>query len=347
MYNSVVEETIINIYSFGFEDLSDKKVELEALGSGRSSYEYADFDNFEELVQVSSQNPYNLYLFNIKDKNEFVLVTKFLKQLQKDEIIFKGICFFDFDNPKAENLLLKYGISNIFKYDASTKNFTIKTNMLLRALTQNIKEVGSNLKFKNIKTNSLDNKQEETAKKKLGIGLRKKNNPFRGFSLASQVQVGELSSYSPLKALKKAKFFTAIDPGRNPKVLDYVNRMGKAGKLNIENGELAIKSSLGENLDCLFEEFENDELTLNITGHVEVKLNDPVSVFAKFIYEKFKVEIELDGAVKEIERYDTNSRYITLKLDESCEVQKEHFLSIYEKRQKSIDQFMELAKGIA
>ena len=81
------------------------------------------------------------------------------------------------------------------------------------------------------------------------------------FKKTNVVKVGEVSFYPPLSNLDKTKFSTAIDPGRNPKILDYIGKMGKAGKLNLENGELAVKSSLGENIECYFEDFFDDEIT--------------------------------------------------------------------------------------
>jgi hypothetical protein len=348
MYNIGMEDLIINIYSYAFEELNDHGDELRRLSGGRGSYEYSNFEDFDSLATESLSTPNNFYLFNIRNKNEFILVTKFLKQLQKEEVLFKGMCFFDFDNPKAENILSKHGLSNILKNNTTVKNFSIKTSMHLRALAQNIKEAGSNLKFKDMRKQSPSKENEEKIiKKNIGLVSIKKKPFINRYVKTNNIQLGEVSPYPPQEILAKSKFKAAIDPGKNPKFLDYIGKLGDAGKLNIENGELAINSSLGDNLECVFDGFFDDEITLDITGHIEASVEDPVSLFVKFIYEKFKVEIELDGVIKEIERYATNSRYITLKLDESCEVQREHFMSIYEKRQKSIDKFMELAKGIA
>jgi hypothetical protein len=260
------------------------------------------------------------------------------------------MCFFNIENSKAENILLKHGLSNVLNNKTTVKNFSIKTNMHLRALIQNIKEAGSNLKFKDMsqaKPKDSEQRSEPVIKQNIGLAALKKKTFTNPFVKPNDIQLGEITSYPPINILRKSKFHTAVDPDQNPKILDYIGKLGKAGRLNIENGELAVKSSLGEHLDCVFDGFFDDEITLDITGHVEAVISDPVSIFVKFIYERFKVEIELDGIVKEIERYATNSRYITLKLDDTCELQREHFMSIYEKRQKSIDQFMELAKGIA
>ena len=343
-----MEDLIIKILTFGLEDLSGHNSEIVSLCSGRSSYAHETFSSVEDLNTISEFNQPNFYIFNIKSKSEFVLVTKHLKFLNNNGIIFKSMCFFNFENPKAENILLKNGVSNVFNNKTTTKNFIIKVNMLLRSLTQNIKEAGSNLTFKEMEKRETPlEEKNHNIRKNIGLKGVKRRQRSKFIYKPNEIQVGESSLFNQRRELQNARFYTETSLEDNSELLDYIDSLGEKGFLNLEQGTLDIAPSFGRNIDCCFDGFFEDEITLDIQGHVEVNINDPVSLFVKFVYDKCKVEIELDGKINEIERYETNSRFVTIALDKSCSDQRDYFMSLYEMRQRSINEFMELAKGIA
>ena len=74
---------------------------------------------------------------------------------------------------------------------------------------------------------------------------------------------------------------------------------------------------------------ENDNLELNIV----------------FKYNRCKVELLLDGKIEGVEKTSETGCVLTVKLSNDESISLENFMSLYQQRQKSIDDFMILAKG--
>ena len=333
-----MENNSIQIISFNFKSLQDHLTRLDTLVGGNDLYSYKDFDNFDDLCSLTDKNPNSFYIFNIESKNDFVFISKLLRDLNKRGATFKGICFFNFDNPKAENILLKQGISHVLDSDTTTKNFEFKVSMLLRAFEKELREDMSDLEFRKV---SKEVKSEPEAKKKDAQRLRDAEFS-ETLNLDDKKEEGCLL-FKNKKELELSKF---TGQNKSNQVLDLLDHLGDKGYLNLEEGEFHISLSGIGGLECRLSDFLEEEVVLEVVGDFDVKLGDEFSLKVNFVYDKCKIDIELDGNISNIEKYGENACYITLNLHERSGDKLEYFMSLYEKRQNSINQFIELAKGL-
>ena len=330
----------INVVSYKLIDLPAHQNELDELHAQNEMYEYRDFSSLENLVKFSGENDNVFYIFNIKSKSDYVSIQKYLKHLIKRKILFKAIAFFDFENEKAESSLYKLGVVNVLNTLTTTKNFIIKVNMALRSFENNISEYGKSLDYKKMDQRTDEQLDNPSNLKSFNQSNSKALHPTR-------FAIGEVSKFDNQKEISGSKFKQPISEPDEVRLMDYIDDLGMKGKLNLQQGKLEIKLGSSNNTKCSFESFFEESIILGIEGPIDFEENETISIFVKFLYEKCKVEIELDGIVLDIERYDTNSRYISFSLGEFGIEKREYFMSLYEMRQKSIHDFMMLAKGIA
>ena len=133
-----------------------------------------------------------------------------------------------------------------------------------------------------------------------------------------------------------------------PLLVDYIKDNGEIGQLNLETGYLGLSlmsEVTGESYNCVFESFEEDHMTLEVTEDYQTKEGEKLDVSVKFVYNKCRVEIDLSGVVSDIEIIADGKKQITISFTENESEIYEYFMSLYEKRQKSINDFMELARG--
>jgi hypothetical protein len=335
-----MENLTINVVSYKLVDLPSHQNELDDLNAQNDKYEYQDFSSIENLIKYSNENENAFYIFNIKSKADYVLILKHLRLLNRKKVIFKSICFFDFENEKAVSSLYKLGVTNVLNTSSTTKNFIIKVNMALRSFENNISEDGKSLDYK---------KMDQRADEFLDGPANSKNSSEANEKVLHPTKfgVGESSAFNNQKEISDSKFKDSISEPDEVRLMEYIDDLGMKGKLNIQQGKLEIKLGSSSITKCTFESFFEESIILGIEGPIDFKENENISIFVKFRYEKCKVEIELDGIVLDIERFDTNSRYITFSLGEFGIEKREYFMSLYEMRQKSINEFMMLARGIA
>ncbi len=336
-----MEKILINIVSLNLSPLKDHLEVLERLAQASEEITFTSFENLESLNEFKSSNTNILYIFNVKDKSSFVEVAKTLKSLKKGKNPFKAIAFFDQYNEKAENILLNQGCSNILKTNSSSKNLELKVKMLVRSLLKKIQEKDGDLEYRKIEEReSGENSYIRNQRSSLNI---EQEESF----LFDDVGEADLSSLEENKEFKDSKFKVSLEERQAQGLVEYINKAGEKGLLNLEDGELNIELEGLENTECRFESFSEDQVILDIKGGINLSEDEPLSLLVKFIYDKCKVEIELDGLVKNIEKYNSDSGYVTLDLKELSDGKLDYFISLYERRQESIDQFMALARGIA
>ncbi len=336
-----MEKLTINVVSYKLLDLPSHQDELDELHSQNAMYEYQAFTDLDELFKFSSEAQNVFFIFNIVSKTDYILIQKYLLNLKKKKVLYKAICFFDFDNEKALGSLYKLDVANVLNTSTSTKNFIIKVNMVLRSFEKKLKDDNKDLNYVHLNQQEEDFLVKSTSKKKT------KKEPTENLH-PTEFGFGEASAFKNDREILDSKFATPQDDGNEARLIDYIDELGINGKLNIQQGHLEIK--LGgdcSSTKCSFESFYEESIILGLEGPIDFKENDTKSIYIKFIYEKCKVEIELEGIVVEIERHNTNSRYVSFSLGEFGVDQREYFMSLYEMRQKSIHEFMMLARGIA
>lgn len=116
--------------------------------------------------------------------------------------------------------------------------------------------------------------------------------------------------------------------------------------LNLESGEMKIDLNIANDLVCTLENFESNQIELKLKGSSHLKKDDLLELNILFKYNRCKVEVMLDGIVHEVESLpESDLTIVVINLNNDESVSLENFMSLYQKRQKSIDEFLELAKG--
>lgn len=127
-----------------------------------------------------------------------------------------------------------------------------------------------------------------------------------------------------------------------------ISKFLSAEQVNLDSGELRITFTdpkYGE-ISCEIDGFEEDTIDLVMTSDYQFQAQESIEVQVVFEYAKCKVEIILDGNISEVENTDkANVNLLSIKLSSNEQFSLDQFMALYAKRQKSINDFMLLAKG--
>ena len=120
-----------------------------------------------------------------------------------------------------------------------------------------------------------------------------------------------------------------------------------AKNINLESGDLNINldSPSGKPLRCSLENFSEQDIEISLEGESSYQKDDKIEMNIIFQYNRCKVEILIDGVIESCEKTSSTGSIVTIKLNNDERISLENFMSLYQQRQKSIDDFMELAKG--
>jgi len=118
-------------------------------------------------------------------------------------------------------------------------------------------------------------------------------------------------------------------------------------EINLESGQLNIGFNSGQDgpTQCSLENFEENSLELSVYGKTDYKQDDKIELNIAFKYNRCKVELLIDGVIEVVEQTGDDACVVTIKLTNNEAVSLENFMNLYQQRQKSINDFMELAKG--
>jgi len=286
-----------------------------------------------------------IFIFKIENKHRFTQVLTILKARYKQIYLgsIKAIYVKDRENRNAEDYLVKFGCSIQIDNKVSQKAFSLKIDLAVKSIIpkQNYSDfngISQKDQIIDLSTNIHDGLDTEFIKLANVLDKEVESIPFQLVdSLANNME------------FKKSKFSLNLLEEDHPELVSYIKESGDVGKVNIQDGRIAISISnnVAEGIQCSLDNFEKENITLEMGGVVNLNEGDDISISVKFIYNKCKVEIELDGNVSDCELSDSinGSSFVTIKLSQSEDEKLNYFMSLYEQRQKSIKDFMELAKG--
>ncbi len=126
--------------------------------------------------------------------------------------------------------------------------------------------------------------------------------------------------------------------------------IGKENNLNLESGELKVivkqQTEAGNDITfiCTFEDFYEDELIVQAPKN-SLPVNSLVRARVSLVYMGQKIKVDCGGKIEEIEELNELKDTLVISLNDINKENYESFMSLYQERQGSINEFMEMAKG--
>ena len=320
---------------------------------------------YKEVNNCIKEKGNAILLFKIENKAEFVQVLAILKANSRliESGLLKPACLLGVKSNKLERLLFKYGCRDILDINVNPRTLVIKTEMWVRSISNILNKgddfltlgqrsqkgdssSGSKYKMKSLPEVDFceDEEQLEEELNELVEELENEDEDLELDSLMEELDDGEIKEEG-LKEEESPDLHIVTNEESSPELVGFINASGDPSLLNLETGYLGLALEGQENADCIFENFEEDHMILEVPENYYAVEGERLSVFVKFIYNKCKVELELTGAVSEIEKLEDGRKHLNVTFDQAEVERYDYFMSLYEKRQKSINDFMELAKG--
>lgn len=330
---------------------------------------------YKDLAETILTTSQGIVFLKIENKSDFIQSLSILKR--NHELIKKGyvrpVCLLKVQSSKVERLLFKYGCSDLLDFNINSKTLLTKANLWLKSLSSVIKDDEEYLKLSkrsqslpaqaivvggsDKKTDKepqidsdfdelldeLDQDIELLETQELALEDEELSNIIK--EVNNEDVKNEFKSESEDKS-KDLKFATTEES--SPDLVEYIKENGEVGQLNLETGFLGLSltaDTSGEVFNCVFENFEEDHMTLEVSERYDAKEGDKLEVAVKFIYNKCRVEIGLAGILSEVELLSDGRKQVTISFSQNETQIYDYFMSLYEKRQKSINDFMELARG--
>ena len=132
------------------------------------------------------------------------------------------------------------------------------------------------------------------------------------------------------------------------KLEENIESFLSAEQLNLDSGEMIITFSDPKygDISCQIDGFDEDALDLVMTSDYQFQAQESIELTVVFKYAKCKVELLLEGNIAEVETTDRqNVNLLSVQLSTNEKFSLDQFMALYAKRQKSINDFMLLAKG--
>lgn len=369
-----MKEFRTNILSLNFKPSSKNIESIESNYSNSSSIFHQSFTECKEVnLEVKKfvlQKSNIIFIFYIESKNDFVEALAVLKSNYKkvQAGLIKPICILGVHNKKIDQYLLKYGCNIVVDELVSLKAFSLKLELAIKSFGNSDSDTdfkGLGQREESLGKSEGGNTQNPFSSEELrdiendvDAIANEMNASYYEFDNLVELEKEEFYESNAVnfknveyeRELKQSKFSLKVEPEDAPNVLEYINENSEVCNLNLQDGrvETDISTSKGKNnFSCKIDNFESDNIVLEVEGICDLEPGDHLSLEIKFLYNKCKVEIELDGTVED---YQTSSNleestFLTIKLSQSEEEKLNYFMSLYEQRQKSINDYMKLAKG--
>lgn len=351
----------INIINFNLNGEGAIASQLELRFSQDSRVNFGVIRFYKEVATFFKDSSHGILLFKIENKAELAQSIAILKSnidsIEKGHI--RAACLLGVNSPKVERLLYKYGCKDLLEFNVNPKTLLLKVEMWTRTIesllnSQNDcfmsvgqrsqdfeKTESTQMALKTLKEADFDDEDIEEELNELVNEIEEQVELADDFDeLIDELDDGEIEEDQD----ETLRLTTTEDS--TPELVNYVKENGDSAILNLETGYLglALEGYNGKE-NCVFESFDENRMVLEVGVDYEAKLEEELGVFVKFIYNKCKVEIELFGKVSDIELFEDGRKYVTMDFNLAEVERYEYFMSLYEKRQKSINEFMELAKG--
>jgi hypothetical protein len=142
---------------------------------------------------------------------------------------------------------------------------------------------------------------------------------------------------------KKDEDIKADDP-------DLQTVIGGTPDLSLESGELKVvlkqKTDVGNDITfiCNFEDFYEDELIVQAPRN-SIPVKSEVKASVSLLYNGQKVKVECIGTIEEIEDLSEHKDTLIISISKINKAKYESFMTLYQDRQSSINDFLEMAKG--
>lgn len=308
---------------------------------------------YKEVNRLLQEQLNGVLLFKIEKKEEFLQVLAILKA--NYELIERGFlipaCLLGVKSQKVEKLLFKYGCRDIVDINVNPKTLVLKTELWVRTLSNLLNTDEGTLtlgqRAQEIDSHDEINLTEQLPERDL-VGneeqLEEEVNELLGEMNIEEGIIQEDNADLELEKEQKLNFVTTEES--SPELVTYIKESGEVGSLNLETGYLGILLKEGEHeFNCIFENFEEEFMTLEVAENYGAQVGNELSVWVKFIYNKCRVEIELSGKISEIESIENGLQHVTVAFSKAEIERYDYFMALYQQRQKSINDFMELAKG--
>lgn len=320
---------------------------------------------YKEVNSCIKENGNAILLFKIENKAEFVQVLAILKANSRliESGLLRPACLLGVKSSKVERLLFKYGCRDILDINVNPRTLVIKTEMWVRSIG-NILNKGddfltlgqrgqeadssseSHYEMKSLPEVDFveDEEQLEEELNELVDELEDEDDDLELDSLMEAIDDGKIEE-EEYKEEESTDLHIVTTEESSPELVEFINENGDPGLVNLETGYLGLALDGQDNADCIFENFEEDHMILEVPNSYKAVEGEKLSVFVKFIYNKCRVELELSGAVTDIEQLEDGRKHVNVTFDQAEVERYDYFMSLYEKRQKSINDFMELARG--
>lgn len=352
----------VNITIFNLDLAAESTKEVITRFSDEPNVEISTIRFYKEVNNFIISNGNSVLLFKIESKAEFVQVLAILKA--NSELIEKGLlkpaCLLGVNSAKVERLLFKYGCRDLLEMDVNPRTLVIKTEMWVRSVSNILKRGDDFLTLgQRSQTHEGGNSENQYDMKSFPeddlVGdeeqLEEQLNELvdeleeEAFDLELDSLLEEVDEFDEEDALEKNDLHLATTEESSPELVEFISNSSDPKIVNLETGYLAVAIDGQEDANCIFENFEEDHMVLEVSNNHEAQINEKLSVWVKFVYNKCRVEIELSGVVSEIEVLDDGTKHVNVAFDVTEVERYDYFMSLYEKRQKSINDFMELARG--
>lgn len=360
----------VNLINFNLHEDSEILSQLKERFEFDKDIFFETIHFYKEVNKKIRNDKQALLLFKIETKAEFVQIMATIKA--NADLIQQGylkpICLFGVNSKKVERILFKYGCSEILPINVNPKTFIIKSELAIKTIHRLINHTDDYLtlaqrqqesdkisngdyKFKEIHQDEFFKDEDE-----LDQELEDLLEGFEYFEYNDDLEDeddDELESMLDeidddiFEQNEKESLILETTEESVPELVDYINENNELSQLNLETGYLGLGLGLDENskINCVFESFEEEHMVLEVAHDYQVGVGEEISVWIKFVYNKCKMEIELSGKVSEVEEIDANIKHVRIDFIQNEVDKYDYFMELYQKRQKNINDFMELAKG--
>lgn len=313
------------------------------------------FSEIEELRRFISTNPNIILLFLIRDKNEFQSAIKILAQYKKfiKEGVVRPACLLGIQNKKAENILERYGCTDLLPLDTQFKTLSFKLESWINIIFNSYEQ---SKRISSTSTSSPPEKEKHTLRALIG-GNKKSDKSddkisiVKGRSSGSENELVRKAEKSReeyesemLEALSSAPISNTLElaiVSDNSEVLP---------SLDLESGSFKVlvkqKTDRGNEITfiCDFEDFYEDELTVHSPRN-SLAPGSLVKASVRLQYNGEAVKIDCLGKIQELEDFNEEKDILVISISHIDKDKYAKFIELYQNRQGSINNFMKAARG--
>lgn len=357
----------VNIIIF---NLSAEALSSQQLKSRFSSEPNINFDTIRFYKEINNHIKVSgnaILLFKVENKSEFVQALAIIKSNQNliESGLLKPACLLGVNSKKVERLLFKYGCRDVLDINVNPRTLIIKTEMWVRSIcnilnqksenfltlaqrSQDLTSTGENSEYNMRSLPEVDSWDDEKYLEddlgELIDELETENDEFELDSLMDEIEEDNIfDNEEPEDRSRDLHIVTTEES--SPELVEFISENGDTSFVNLESGYLGLVLEGQDKADCVFENFEEDHMVLEVPNDYSANENEKLRVWVKFVYNKCRVELELSGAITEIEVLEDGKKHVKVTFNQAEVERYDYFMSLYEKRQKSINDFMELARG--